>query len=230
MERGRSICGRCADRRGKGRRLCGGASQQQKEEAAQQQAFSQQLMNENQTQFAQQQGILQHLTDVYTPILQAGPSQQGFSPAEVTALNTQAMDSSADAYQNADKALNNQYAAKGGGTEYIPSGAQEEMDAGVAEAAAQQLAGAQDKITQANYAQGLQNFDNASNVLAGASGQLGGTGATASAATDAAKSAYGAAAQNTAQNNAWMGTLGSALGGVASSVTYSKGAGFGLAG
>lgn len=210
--------------------MCGGASNQQKQEAAQQQQFSQQLMAENTTQFGQQQGILKTLTDAYTPILQAGPSQEGFSQAEKTAMNTQAMDSSSNAYQNADKALNENYAGAGGGTEYIPSGAQEQMNMGVATAGAEQLAGAQNQITQADYAQGRQNFADASNVLAGASGQLGTTGATADAATNSAKGAYSAASQNTAQNNAWMGALGSALGGVASNVNYSKDGGFGLGG
>lgn len=180
-------------------------------------------MNENQTQFGQQQDILKSLTSVYEPILQAGPSQQGFSAAESTAMNTQAMDGSADAYQHADQALNNQYAAEGGGSEYIPSGAQTQMNEGVATAAAGELAGAQNQITQENYAQGNQNFNNAASVLAGASGQLGSTGATASAVTNQSSTAMsGANSVNQANNsllNGAMGILGSAAGGIGGALT-----------
>lgn len=180
-------------------------------------------MNENQTQFGQQQDILKSLTSVYEPILQAGPSQKGFSAAESTAMNTQAMDGSANAYQHADQALNNQYAAEGGGSEYIPSGAQTQMNEGVATAAAGELAGAQNQITQENYAQGNQNFNNAASVLSGSSQQLGTTGATAGAATGAAGSAFTAATGvNNANNsllNGAMGILGSAAGGIGGALT-----------
>jgi hypothetical protein len=200
--------------------MCGGASSQQKEEAAQQQAFSQQLMNENQTQFGQQQGILQHLTNVFSPILQAGPSQQGFSAGQVTAMNTGAMDSSSNAYQHAEQALNSQYAAAGGGNEYVPSGAQEQANMQLGEAGAAVLAGEQNKIVQENYAQGNQNFNTAASALSGNSYQLGSIGATADAATGAGKQAFNAATGVNDANNALMNTvIGSATGALAGAAT-----------
>lgn len=199
--------------------MCGGASSQQNQISNEQNAFYQQATQQQSTLFGEQQGILSQLKGEFSPILKAGPSQQGYSAGEKTALDTSAIDNSGNAYQNAETALNDQYAGAGGGSEYVPSGAQQQMDAGVAEAGAQQLAGAKNTILQNDYTQGNQNFNNAASTLSGVAGQYNPIGQS-SAATGAGSAASNTANQIASQNNAWEGVLGgaagSALGGWAS--------------
>lgn len=193
--------------------MCGASSQQKQLEQSQADFYNQ-LQQENNTQFANQQGVLNQLKSVYEPILQAGPNQQGFSQSELTAMNTSAEDQVAGNYANAAKAAQGRYAAAGGGNEFVPSGAQQALGGQIASSAAGQLSNEQNQITQANYATGRQNFLAAGSALGGVAQQYNPDGA-ATAANGAGESAANTANQIQQENNAWMGALGGALGGAA---------------
>lgn len=174
---------------------------------------AQQMTNEFGTVFNQNEGILNSLTSALTPIVSAGPNQQGFSPAEEAAMRTQSMDQTAAAGQQASNSVRQELASEGGGNSYLPSGSDASINAGIAENTAQTNATNQLNITNEDYAQGRQNFFNAEGALAGAPAALENPATSAGeAASGAASSAFqGANAINQA-NNAWVGDLSGMIG------------------
>jgi hypothetical protein len=119
------------------------------------------IANANYNQrFADQSALLGGLSNVLTPISQAGPSQQGFSAGQLATLNTQAIDSTGAAAKNAAQATQGALAGRGGSSG-LQSGVDAQILAGQKSAAAGQLAGQQLGIQQANYQQGNQNWQQA---------------------------------------------------------------------
>jgi len=149
-----------------------GATQQPKDLEAAQAAFYNEQTKQYNTVFGESQGILKNLTAQFTPILQAGPNQQGFSAAELNNLNSTAVTGSGQAYHSIEQALAQQEAAQGGGNDYLPSGAKLQLQEELAASAAQNVSAQESQIQQANYETGRQNFQFASSVLGNTAGQL----------------------------------------------------------
>jgi hypothetical protein len=194
--------------------MCG-ANQQQKDITDEQQQFYNQLTQQYATVFGQNQAITGALTSAFTPILQAGPSQTGFSPAEETALRTQNTEGVATNYAQAQKATAQILAARGGGNTLLPSSVSSNLLAQNANQAAAQRAAGENTITQANYAQGYQNWNTAANVLGSTAGLLNPTGYSGQATGAGSAASTSAAAIAAASNSPWnaaFGALGSAAG------------------
>lgn len=220
----------------------------QKQQLAQTQQFYTQLLSMYQQSFGATSDIFKGLVQGLQPIFQAGPSQMGFSPQELAALNTKAMDTTSQGYQQTMQAVNERMAARGGGAYYTPSGAEAQIQSSVAQNAENQLSSEQLGITQAGYDQGLKNYQFAAGMLGGipqaeastfsgftgpltgaanaassAAGVLSGVGGLSSSGINAATGSSNAAANeaNTiqAQSNSWMGMLGGVLSGVTSGFT-----------
>lgn len=195
--------------------LACGATSAQKESQQQQTDLATQMNQDFTKEFGQNQAILGSLTTALQPIITAGPNQQGFSPAELTALNSQAANSTAIGAQNASVAAANKEATAGGGSVAIPSGANEQINAMVNNSAAQNLSNEQSQITQANYNTGRQNFFTAEGDLASAPGNLENpTTASGNAATNSNTAAMNAATQIQQANDQWVGDLFGAIGGL----------------
>lgn len=204
--------------------MCG-ATQQQKDITNEQQQFYTTLQNQYSTVFAQNQAITGALTAAFTPILQAGPSQTGFAPSEENALQTQNTENVATNYAQAQKATADILAARGGGNTLLPSSVDANLLAQNANQAAAARATGQNTITQANYAQGYQNWQTAANVLGSTAGLLNPTsysGQATGAGTAASSSAAAVAAAANSPWNAAFGALGSIAGG-ATGATLLKG-------
>src|SRR6266850_7036464 len=140
---------------------CGGKpgpSSDQKEIAGQQKQFYSTLMQNYATQFAGQQNILTALQNAFTPILNAGIDQYGFSAKEDAALRTQASAGTSNAYRMAAQATGQQMAAKGGGNQFLPTGADAQLQQQNAMRAAEQESNQQLGITTAGYETGRQNY------------------------------------------------------------------------
>lgn len=212
--------------------LAKGATSEEKSLDAQQAALAQQeaqfystLQSTFQQQFAQQTAILNTLQSVWGPIFQAGPSQEGFSQQEKSALTTQAMEGTSSEYQKALQATNDAIAARGGDS-FLPSGADAQVRANVATAAAQNQSQENLNIQQADYERGYQNFLAASNALSGVSTQynpLGyagtanqGGGTAAGGFNDAFQSASTIQQQDQAASP--IGAISGAIGGAAGAV------------
>ena len=193
------------------------ASEQEQNLSNEQAAFYKTLTNNYNTQFAGQSSILNSLKNAFTPILAAGPGQQGFTAPELAAMRTQAADTTAQAYAQARQAVNEKVAEAGGGNAYLPSGAAAQSNAGLASQAAQANAAQQNQITQQNYGQGLKNFQLAASALSGTAGLFDPT-AFAGQGNSAGQNAFGSANTINQENNAWKGELGGAIGGVTSNL------------
>lgn len=194
--------------------MCG-ATDQQQQITDEQQNFYKQLNDEYTQVFGQNQAITGALTSAFMPILQAGPSQTGFSAAEEQALRTQNTEGVATDYAQAQKATAQILAARGGGNTLLPSSVNANLLAANANAAAATRAQGENQITLQNYQQGYQNWQAAANVLGSTAGLLNPTGYSAqatSAGGAAATSANQIAQANFAPWGAAMGALGSVAG------------------
>jgi hypothetical protein len=185
--------------------------------ANEQASFYKTLTSDYGEQFANQSAILSSITSAFKPILDAGIGQYGFTPQEDTSMRTQASDAIATNTANAQTALNENLAARGGGNTAAPSGATGQLEASLLSSEATNQANASNQITQAGYNTGRQNFLSAEGALTGAAGMynpLGFAGAT----TGAGSSAFNMADTVNKENTAWEGALTGALTGMGTAV------------
>ena len=140
--------------------------------AAQQTAFTSQMIGEGTSVFGQDSSVFNQLVGTYSPIVKAGPSQEGFSAAESNALNAAAIQNTAAGYRNAAAATKSGVAGFGGGNTLATSGVGLNANVAVGEAAANQQATELNKIQQANWSQGNQNWLQATQGLAQAPGVM----------------------------------------------------------
>jgi hypothetical protein len=199
--------------------MCG-PSTQQESEAGQAQQFGQTLQSNYNTNFANQGAILGNLTNILSPIAQAGPDQQGFSAGEKAALNTAAIDTTGANYNNAARATQGQLAGRGtpGGPQ---SGVDQQIESSIASQAAGTLSTEQNQIQQANYATGRQSFNNAVTGLGGVAAAYN-SNATAQVANTAGQNAFGEATEVQNETNQEQADI-------AGSITGLVGAGAGIA-
>lgn len=196
--------------------MCG-SSNDQKDINASQIAFYNTLTQGYSQVFGQSQAITGALTSAFTPILQAGPMQPGFTPAQTQSLNTSAAENIATNYAQAQRATAGILAAKGGGNTLLPSSTSANLIAQNANQAAALRSQAQNQITQASYTQGRQNWQQAAGVLTNTAGLLNPTnyaGQATGAGSSAASEANSIAAQNTSLWGAAIGSLGGIAGDV----------------
>jgi hypothetical protein len=192
--------------------MCGGASQQQKDISAAQNNYYNVLTQQAQEEFGLASGIFNQLKTMFSPILEAGIDQQGFSKAELDTLNAQVVNQTGTNYKNAAQAVNEELAAQGGGNARITSGANDLVRERVAESAAQTASNEELQVQENNYATGRQNFLNAASILAGAPGVFSGATGAAGAANQGGADASQTANEITQANNSWMGLVGGVLG------------------
>lgn len=194
--------------------MCG-SSEEQKSTYDEQQNFYKMLTKQYSDIFGQQQGIVSALTKEYLPILQAGPTQAGFSDAYDQSLRTQNTESVATNYANAQKATAQILAARGGGNTLLPSSVDANLLAQNANQAAAARAAGEQNITMKNYEQGYQNWNTAASVLGSTASLINPTsysGQATSAGNSAATSANNIAAAANSPWNAAFGALGSVAG------------------
>jgi hypothetical protein len=195
--------------------LACGASNSQKQIEQSQQNFMKQAQTQAGQVFGASNQVFNSLMSTFAPTIAAGPNQQGFSPALLSAMNSQAISNVGQSYKNAKAAVGNQQAALGGGNTALPSGAEIGVNLGLAEAGANQTASTLNQITQENYAVGRQNYDKAVAGLEQAPGVFStSTGAT-NAATGAGEAAANTANQIAQQDNSWVSAVTGAIGSVA---------------
>ena len=201
--------------------MCG-ATQQQTDISNEQQQFYKTLSDQYSTIFGQSQAITGALTSAFMPILQAGPSQTGFSASEENALRTQNTQNVATDYAQAQRATAQILAAKGGGNTMLPSSVTSNILANNANAAAATRATGENAITQANYAQGYQNWNTAANALGSTAGLINPnsySGSATTAGNSAANTANQISQANFAPWGALTGAAGSVLGAAAGAFT-----------
>lgn len=145
--------------------MCGPSSQMQ-QIAGQEQTFSNLLSSHYTQNFGAQSQILQNLTNLFTPIAEKGPDTMGFGPSEFAALQTQAGEGVGAQYAKAQQALGTQLAARGGGQEFLPTGAAATLRQQLGTAAAQEASQEELGITRAGYQLGREKWQEATGGLA----------------------------------------------------------------
>lgn len=196
--------------------LFGGPSSQETSNQAQTQGLANTYAADFNQNYGQQQGILKGLQAAYNPIVQAGPNQQGFGGAELAALNTSAGEGVGNNYAKASQALNNSLAARGGGSEALPTGASAALKGQLASSAAATQSQANLAITQANYQQGRNNWQNALSGLSNVSQQEA-PGQYGQLASSEEATAFSQGKQLAAQKSAELGNIIGDVGSIASS-------------
>ena len=198
--------------------LCG-PSAQQTAIGNQQQTFMTQLQSQSAQAFGTASSILNNLVSTFTPTIQAGPNQQGMSPAQLAAENAQVIQSAGVAAKNAKAAVGNEEAAYGGGNTALPSGAQIGADLSVAENAANQTSTGLNQVEQENYALGRQNYQEAVSGLENATSVLNPATSAANAASTSGTVASNQANANEQASTSWMAPVAGILGDVAKVAT-----------
>lgn len=145
--------------------MCG-PSGAQKGLANEQSAFFSELQASYAQNFGEQQGILSSLTKALSPILEAGPNQEGFSASEKAALNSQAINANATQARNAEVVAG----SNAGGNTGVTTGGQKQLEAAIASKAGESLSSEENKINLTSAELGRQNFFNAESGLAGVAG------------------------------------------------------------
>lgn len=196
--------------------MCGASSDQTNIQQEQIQ-FMQQAQVEAAQAYSKNQALLDQITNAYTPILQAGPHQEGFDSEQKNALNAQAVEGTAENYAGAARAVNEQDSAEGGGDISMSTGAQEEMRQRVALATAGQESQEESQIQQADYATGAGLFRDATSAVATAAGQMD-PNAYNRSFTDASTAAESTANQIASQNNSWINAAIGAAGAIGGAV------------
>lgn len=170
-----------------------------------------QLNSQNQMQQQQQasqNALLQQNNTSLSPYL---TGNQGFTPQQMAALNSQALDQNALQYNGATQQANAQLAARGEGLGNTPtSGVQANAYGNLQASKAGDLADSLRTVTLNNAQQGLANQFNAASVLSGNAQTYAGNVGTYGAG---ANSALGNLTQ--AQGNTWQSQFGKSLGSVA---------------
>jgi hypothetical protein len=144
--------------------MCGASAEQNELSAEETQALQTSAQMTAQ-QYAGQQAIYAPLTAQYQSIFAKGPSQTGFSDAEKEGLDATAVEGTAENYSQAARAVGEQTAAEGGGTNPLPTGAQIQLKQEVANSAAQQESSEEEGIESADYVAGRSNFQAAGEGL-----------------------------------------------------------------
>jgi hypothetical protein len=182
------------------------------------------LQQEAETTYGEDQGILSQLKATYEPIVAAGPNQEGYSPEELAALNTQSTEGTAQNYAEASRAVGESQAAQGGGNAPgITSGVNAQQNEQLAASAAQEQSKEQTGITTADYQQGYKEFQDATGALLGTSGQLnplGYSGQDQTAITGESNEANTLAAQQSSWVAPVLGAAGAIGGGFAGDFSF----------
>jgi hypothetical protein len=211
---------------------CGATSAQNQIESTQQNYYTT-LTSQAQAEYGQASRVFNDIYSAMAPIVDAGPNQQGFSAAELSNLNANATTGAGQAYSSAAQSARQQEAAAGG-SDFVPTGANEQINAEIGAQGAAQESNSLNQIEAANYSTGRSNYFTAAGDLVGASGAYGASTGAANAATGAGSAASNTANQIAQEDNSWMqavsGVLGGTLGGVTSGGMSNLGKGVGFFG
>lgn len=196
--------------------MCG-ATDEQYELQDEQMDFYKQLQDLTKQQYGNQQAIYAPMAESLMKIFQKGPNQKGFSDEQRNNLESNVITGTSRNYSDAAVATNNALAARGGGTNPMTGGAEDEMRQKVALSAAQEKSSEESKIISADYDQGYKQWLNSISGLGGiAAGEnpaayIGGANDAGGAASSTAKTI---ADSENSWINAAIGAAGS-IGGMA---------------
>jgi hypothetical protein len=193
----------------------GGESADAKANQQAQTAFYNTMTQQQATAFAENQDLYKTVKSVTEPIVQAGPNQYGFTPAEDQLLRGQISSSASQAEANSINAEQLRERQQAGGASLLPTGATAQLATDVNVLGEQQKATNLTNERLAGYQAGNQNYLQALNALTGEQNIVNPT-SYASAATGAGNAATGAVNTLDSERTTFQGVVGGLLGGVGS--------------
>jgi hypothetical protein len=180
--------------------MCGPSSSEKSLQASSQN-FAGQLQSNYGTLFGDQMDVLGKIRSSLSPTLAAGPSQNGFSGAERSALETKAINAAGGANTAAQQAARTYGAGQGGGgTSGLTSGITKQIQSQIGSGAANALAGQEGNIALEDAQQGNRNYNTALGGMEALS-QGYNPNAAQSGAIGENQNAFGQASQITTENN-----------------------------
>ena len=108
--------------------MCG-PSNQEKTAAADQQSLASSLAANYNQNYATQSALLGRINSTLSPIIAAGPNQNGLNAQQLSAMNTQILDTTSANYKNAARAAATAGAAGNNGAAAVSLGPQNQIDA-----------------------------------------------------------------------------------------------------
>lgn len=193
--------------------MCGPSSAQ-KSALASDQALGQELTNSYTTDFQESQGLFQELSDNLSSIVEAGPSQMGYSPEETAAMNSQAINAAAASNKNIQAAIGEKAGAVDTANPGVESGVTQAVRAGAESQVENNLQNQEEGITIASAKQGNENYESAVKAqeeLPGAT--MNPVSAAANPVNQANKNIGTQSEQNEEASSSWEGLLGGLAGG-----------------
>lgn len=124
------------------------------------QAFGKEITANYGTDFQESQGIFNSLNGNLSAIVANGPSQQGFSPTELAAKNSQVIENAAASNKNINASIREK-GALSGAAPGVESGATEGAIANSEAKVENNLSNEEAGITEQNYAAGRANYEGA---------------------------------------------------------------------
>lgn len=207
--------------------LCCGSTAAQTAALNNQTSLTSQMTSQAATEFGNASTVYNDLVNSLSPTVAAGPNQQGFSAAETSAMNSQAITNAGASYKNAKAATGDALASQSGGNNAATTtGTTAGIDANLASSAANNTANQLNQITQENYTAGRQNYDAAVSGLSGAANVFNPANSAGNDANAAAEGesneANSIAASNTSVLQAVTGALGAVAGQAAGKIPFSS--------
>jgi hypothetical protein len=192
------------------------ASKQEKAAAANAATLSNTMTQQAQQVFGDSNAVFNTMNNSYQSVVNAGPSQEGYSAAQMSALNSAVITNNAQQYKNVSGAAriaqSGQVGAGGAGA--VNSGATESQNLGIAEAAAQSTAAGLNQNVQNDWAQGNQNYWNAAKGETTLPGVFDPATQAGTAATGSTTANFEDAQQMDTQNHQWVSSVVGLAGGV----------------
>lgn len=186
--------------------------------AAQSQQY-QQAVQQAQSIFGSSSNVFNQLMSSFSPVLAAGPGQEGYTPGQLANLNSQAITQTGQQYRNAAQAAGERSAASGGGNALLPSGVTSANQAAIASQGAGTTANQLAQIRNDSANLGRQNWLSAAQVLGNAPGvfspatsALGASTSAGNSAISGGQASFDAQNQLSQQSNWWQPLVGQVLG------------------
>ena len=186
---------------------CGGPSAGEEAVAGEQASLFNQLQNNYAAVFGDSSNIYQQLVKTFSPIVAAGPNQEGFNQTEWNTLQSSVAENTGIASANAQKLAAQQFAGQ-----QVPSGARAALVARIGTSAAMSQATTMAALREQSFAQGRQNWLAATSGLAGAPSVFAPATSAGGAAVSAGQAAF--ASQKTMEEQQQAGSVWGAIGGV----------------
>jgi len=186
--------------------MCG-PSAEMKKLNQQVQAFSTKITDEAGTIFGEANDVFNNIVNATKQIVNGGPSQMGFSAAELSAKNAAAVQAGATEARNLKAATAGALSAIGGGTFVNPAGSTQQIMFDANAKAAEDTAASLNEIQREGFETGRSNFWNATKTELAAPSVLGAANEANKTAMEGQKQAMTSQQSIDTANNWWQPLL-----------------------